>query len=112
MKLHSSYAIGATFSLFLLPATQAIAKPVTAADLTGKSLCWSSGEKETYLAGGKFVSKGWGEGSWRLMSDGIVAIQSKSLEWTASIEKRADGGFERNASGSGWSNFWTGHYCN
>jgi hypothetical protein len=68
---------GLVFSSLWLsgPAT---ARPVTAADLTAKKICWSNGDKETYLPGGKYVSTAYGPGSWQLISAGVVAIQAST----------------------------------
>jgi hypothetical protein len=112
MKLGNSISSAGLVCSALLSSIPALAKPVTASDLTGKTICWSNGDKETYAPGGKFVSKSAGGGAWRLMTDGVVAIQGKTWDWTSSIEKNADGSFDRKSSGSGWSNTSSGRYCN
>jgi hypothetical protein len=85
------------------------AKPVTNADLSGKTFCTSSGDKETYLRGGKYVGKDWGDGAWQLMSDGVVSVHARSADWVASIEKLTDGSFEFRVAGQSFIH--TGHYC-
>ena len=50
---------------------QAFARPVTAADLSGKSICWNDGDKQSYLPGGKFSSTRWGKGTWRVTAHGV-----------------------------------------
>ena len=49
----------------------ALARPVTVADLSGKSICWNDGDKQTYSPGGKFSSTRWGEGTWRMTAHGV-----------------------------------------
>jgi hypothetical protein len=49
----------------------AFARPVAAADLSGKSICWNNGDKQTYSPGGKFTSTRWGEGTWRVTAHGV-----------------------------------------
>jgi hypothetical protein len=50
---------------------EAFARPVTAADLSGKSICWNDGDRQTYSPGGKFSSTRWGEGTWRVTAHGV-----------------------------------------
>jgi hypothetical protein len=47
------------------------ARPVTAADLSGKAICWNDGDKQLYLPGGKFSSTRWGKGTWRVTAHGV-----------------------------------------
>jgi hypothetical protein len=105
---HSIATAGIVSSLSLL-AAPGIAKPVTAADVTGKTFCSSTGDKETLLRGGKYVGKDWGDGTWQLMSDGVVSVHAKSADWVMSIEKLADGSFEFRVAG--YKFIHTGHYC-
>jgi hypothetical protein len=90
----------------LVVSGSAIARPVIASDLTGKKICWSNGDKETYLSGGKYVSTAYGAGTWQLISAGVVAVQA-SAQWTSAIAKQSDGTFDAKAA----SGQWTGHYC-
>jgi len=49
----------------------ALAKPVTAADLSGKRICWNDGDKQTYSPGGEFASTRWGHGTWGVTAHGV-----------------------------------------
>jgi hypothetical protein len=49
----------------------ALARPVTAADLSGRKICWNDGDKQSYLPGGKFSSTRWGKGTWRVTAHGV-----------------------------------------
>ena len=61
----AALAIVAAFPL------NALARPVTAADLSGKSICWNDGDKQSYSPDGKFSSTRWGEGTWRVTGHGV-----------------------------------------
>ena len=49
----------------------AVARPVTAADLSGKRICWNDGDRQSYQHSGKFSSTRWGHGSWRVTAHGV-----------------------------------------
>jgi hypothetical protein len=49
----------------------ALARPVTTADLSGKTICWNDGDRQTYSPGGKFSSTRWGTGTWRVTANGV-----------------------------------------
>jgi hypothetical protein len=112
MKIrHAKLAAGFVFLLTFLSAP-AFATSVTATDLTGKAICWGTGEKYTFLPGGKFISKAYGAGSWQLMSDGMVAIKAKTFDWASTIERLADGSFNASIYAYGVNQHFTGRYCN
>jgi hypothetical protein len=61
-----------SLGLFLLFLSDAIARPVTNADLEGRKICWQdSDETETYFPGGKFVNSRYGEGTWKQTAKGF-----------------------------------------
>ncbi len=109
MKLGYSIVSAGFITLFPLFSALAIDKPVTAADLTGRSFCWTSGDRDTYSPGGKFESKHWGKGTWQMMADGVVSIKTETAGWIASIQKLADGSFETR---NNYHGIYSGHYCN
>jgi hypothetical protein len=109
MRFARSIATAGIVSLPSLLSPQAIAKPVTNADVSGKTFCTSSGDRETYLRGGKYVGKDWGDGTWQLVSDGVVSVHAKTANWVAGIEKLADGSFEFRVAGQNFIH--TGRYC-
>ena len=47
------------------------ARPVTTKDLTGLTICYSDGEKPTYLRGGKYENNMVGNGTWSVTSVGV-----------------------------------------
>jgi hypothetical protein len=96
--------------LFLL-LSPAIARSVTSADLSGKKICWNNGDVETYYAGGKYNSTGYGDGTWAVTAAG-VEIKAQS-SWAADVEKLADGTFASDiAEGNGGKTLhFSGHYC-
>jgi hypothetical protein len=49
----------------------ATAKPVTTADLAGRTICYNNGEKATYLRGGKYVNSKFGNGTWAVTAAGV-----------------------------------------
>jgi hypothetical protein len=65
IAFYATLAVAATVS------SHAFARPVTAADLSGKSICWNDGDRQTYSSGGKFSSTRWGDGTWRVTAHGI-----------------------------------------
>jgi hypothetical protein len=54
-----------------LIASHASARPVTTADLSGQKICWDNGSVDTFSAGGKYSSTGYGEGTWEVVSSGV-----------------------------------------
>jgi hypothetical protein len=76
----SAVAITVGFSLLLL--SPAIARPVTSADLSGKKICWNTGDVENYYAGGKYSSPSWGDGTWVVTAAG-VEIKSTVWSWAS-----------------------------
>ena len=102
-KLHKhlspfSLAIG----LSLAFVCSAMAKPVTAADLSGKKICWGNGDTMTFSPGGKFSSTQYGEGTWALTGV-AVELHAANIHFTRwDIEKLPDGTFTRT---DGWARF-------
>ena len=107
MRLRLSFAVVGLLGSTVCGSAPAIARPVTAADLSGRSVCWSNGDKETYSPGGKYRSSAYGPGAWQFISAGVVAVQAQSTQWSSAIEKLPDGSLHATAS----SGQWTGRYC-
>jgi hypothetical protein len=88
-------AAGSAIALaFLSPAT---ASMVTTADLSGKTICWDEGWKDTYAPGGKLHSTRYGEGTWSATANG-VEILAQSWPGLKTIEKLPDGTFKFTAT--------------
>jgi hypothetical protein len=97
------------FSWLLL--STAIARPVTNADLSGKTICWSDGTIKTYHPGGKTSQTFYGEGTWRVTSVG-VEVSTKSFVNIFDIQILDDGTLTSAADFTGHVYHNTGHYCN
>ena len=105
----SRLATSVGFSWLLL--STAIARPVTSADLSGKTICWDDGTKETYQPGGKTSQTFWGEGTWRVTSVGVEK-RGKIYMNIWAVQILGDGTLTAAADFSGVGVYRTGHYCN
>ncbi len=103
-------ALGLCLSLSLL-ASPANATPVSRADISGRKICWDSGDIETYSPDGKYGSKANGPGTWQFIAAGTVTVIANNWNWAWGIQKLADGSLVGDASQLGYSWHWTGHYC-
>jgi hypothetical protein len=108
MRILLSLAIVAGFSFLLLPS--AVARPVTTADLSGKTICWANGNVVTYLPGGKQISTMGGEGTWRVTAIGVEVItQAYSNIFDDQI--LPDGTYASDTDFGGKTFHNTGHIC-
>jgi hypothetical protein len=87
------------------------AAPVTAADLSGKKICWSDGNVGSYFAGGKLSSKIAGEGTWEVTSLGLH-ILTPTVNAIRNVEKLPDGTFSSQRFSGSRSIEVTGKICN
>jgi hypothetical protein len=69
------------------------AAPVTAADLSGKKICWATGSIATYSPGGRYSSTAAGSGTWEVTSIG-VQLKTDRFNSLLTMEKDADGSFK------------------
>jgi hypothetical protein len=82
----------------------ALADPVTAGDLAGKTICWENSNfgsgKAVFGDGGKYSSTGMltgtGQGTWAITSAG-VKIDTDNRHDVDEMEKLSDGTFVSNA---------------
>jgi hypothetical protein len=109
MKTPLSLATSVGFSLLLL--STAIARPVTTADLSGKTICWDGGFVKTFYPGGKSSETGYGEGTWRVTSAG-VEMSTKSFKNIFDVQILDDGTLTSDTDFGGRNYHGTGHYCN
>jgi hypothetical protein len=101
----------AGFALALSLPPSAMAKPATAADLSGKTICYDNGERETYMPGGKYVGARHGSGTWSISAGG-VEIHAQSWSGIHNVEKLPDGTFTYSAPlGNGGIISSPGKYC-
>ena len=102
----AALAIAAIFPL------HAFARPVIAADLAGRSICWQDGDKQTYSPDGKFSSTRWGEGTWRVTAHGVQIHAHPGGNGVVDIRMR-HGGFSLTTYGkrNGLQHISTAKYC-
>lgn len=99
-------AAGLLSLAFLSPASAA---PVTAADLSGKKICWDNGSASSYGRGGQYSNNLSGEGTWALTGGG-VHIHTDRYDYVATIQKLPGGTFQAVINGAGIKS--SGTYCN
>jgi hypothetical protein len=90
----------------------AIAALVTAADLSGRTLCMSNGDRNTFGSGGRLSSNRFGNGTWAVTAAGIQ-ITAQYKDGALSLIKLKNGTF-RTAYTVGYARqrVVTGRYCN
>ena len=89
-------------------APAALAAPVTAGDLSGKTICWSNGSVSSYGHGGKYSNTMSGEGTWAVTAGG-VHIHTDRYDYVADVQKLPDGSFHAVVAAGGID--ITGKYC-
>jgi len=82
----------------------AMAELATAADLTGKTICWSNGNKSSFLPDGKYSSPFIGDGTWAWTVKG-VEIHTPMMGVVLDVDKQPDGTFKSKIENA------TGKYC-
>ncbi len=100
--------LGAAVLLSLALPSPASASPVTAADLSGKKICWNNGSASVYSRGGKYANDLSGEGTWSVTGAG-VHVHTDRYDYVAAIQKLPDGTFQAVIIGAGIKS--TGSYC-
>ncbi len=112
MKKHL-LALAAAYVAFLASLSAALAAtPVTAADLSGRTLCMSNGDRNTFGVGGVLSSNRFGNGTWQVTAAGIQ-INGQYKDGILSLVKLRNGTF-RTAYTVGYARSFvvTGRYCN
>lgn len=105
-RFRISAVLGAASLLSLVSVAQAA--PVTAADLSGKSICWDNGSASAHRHGGKYSNNMNGEGTWSMTAGG-VHIHTDRYDYVATIQKLPDGTFTAVIPAAGITS--TGKYC-
>jgi hypothetical protein len=100
--------LGAAAVLSLALLSPASASPVTAADLSGKKICWNNGSASVYGHGGKYSNNPSGEGTWAVTGAG-VHVHTHRYDYVAAIQKLPGGTFQAEIIGAGIKS--TGTYC-
>jgi hypothetical protein len=78
------------FLLSLALVSSASATPVTAKDLSGKTICYNTGERATYFPGGKYENNQIGNGTWAVTAHG-VQLHTERFSGLLDFEKQPDG---------------------
>jgi hypothetical protein len=108
-RVQKHFAPLAAAAVLSFVATAAQAAPVTAADLSGKRICWNTGSASNYGAGGHYSSDFSGQGTWAIVAGG-VHIHTSSYDYRATMQKLPDGTFTAAIIGTDIKS--TGKYCN
>jgi hypothetical protein len=111
MKNLSMLAAATSATLLALFSAASAATPVTAADLSGRTLCMSNGDRNTFGVGGKLSSNRFGNGTWAVTPAG-VQMNGQYKDGLLSLVKRRNGTF-RTAYTVGYESSFvvTGRYC-
>jgi hypothetical protein len=99
--------LSAASALSFVVLSSASAAPVTAADFSGKKICWDNGSTSIYGPGGKYSNTISGQGTWAAAAGGIH-VHTDRYDYVAAIQKLPGGTFEAVVSGMKT----TGKYCN
>ena len=110
MKKYLSALVTASVASLTL-FSSALAAPVTSADLSGKKLCMSNGDRNAYNSGGQFSSNRFGNGTWAVTADG-VQIYAQYWNGLFSLTKRSNGTFRSTYTLGNYPKIVTGRYCN
>ncbi len=102
----SRLVAAAAFSLALFCAAHAAG--VTAADFSGKKICWGGGSISSYGRGGQYSNNLTGDGTWSL-SGGSLHIHTDRYDYVATVQKAADGTFQADIAAANIKT--TGKYC-
>src|SRR5579863_1069024 len=102
------FLIGAASMFGLSSVSAAQAAPVTAADFSGKKICWGGGSISSYGRGGQYSNNLTGDGTWSL-SGGSLHIHTDRYDYVATVQKTADGTFQADIAAANIKT--TGKYC-
>jgi hypothetical protein len=109
MKLPPLPITAFAISIFLVSA-RADARPVTAADLGGKIICWGDGNIQAFSADGKTANRQLQDGTWSVGANG-VRIEGAGGGANVDIEIQPDGTFTSEFSDSGGTHKGVGKIC-
>jgi hypothetical protein len=104
MKKRAIYVLVVASSVLCF-ASPAIAKPVTKAELVGKTICWNFANKETYSSDGKVTDDLWGNGTWAITARGFLQLRLEHWQGILDMEKQQDGSFRGKYTASGGGDY-------
>jgi hypothetical protein len=104
--------LAAAFVVSLGLPSAASAAPVTQAELAGRTLCMSNGDRNTFYASGRLASNRFGRGTWSIALGG-VQINAQYKIGLLPLTRRQDGTFliKYTYSRLGSPAIVTGRYC-
>ena len=91
MSKHLS-RLATAIAVSLAPCFAASAAPVTRAELAGRTICMSNGDRNTFYAGGRLASNRFGKGTWAIALGG-VEINAQYKVGLLPLTKRRNGTF-------------------
>jgi hypothetical protein len=105
-------ACAATPLISLTLFSAALAAPVTRAELSGRTICMSNGDRNTFYASGRLASNRFGRGTWA-MALGGVQINAQYKVGLLPLTRRRNGTFLINYTYARLSSpaIVTGRYC-
>ncbi len=98
----------AASAMSVVTVAAAVAAPVSAADFSGKKICWSNGSTSSYGRGGKYSNNMSGDGTWAVVGGGIH-VHTDRYDYVAKIQKLPDATFAAVIVGTDMKT--TGKYC-
>ena len=110
MKLPSLPIAAFAVSILLVSSSPVQARPVTAADLAGKMICWGDGNIQAFSADGKTANRQFQDGAWSVGANG-VRIDVGSGGANVDIEIQPDGTFTSEWTDSGGTHKGVGKIC-
>ncbi len=100
--------LGAASLLSLAVLSSALAASVTAADLSGKKICWDNASASSYDSDGHYSNNVSGEGTWAVTAGGI-SIHTQRYDYVAVMQKLPNGTFHAEIAAAGMT--LNGKYC-
>src|SRR5271165_6775482 len=110
MKLRPLPLTAFAISVFLASAP-AVARPVTAADLAGKMICWDDGNIQAFSADGKTANRKFQDGAWSVGADGVRIEVGGGGGANVDIEIQPDGTFTSEFTDSSGTHKGVGKIC-
>jgi hypothetical protein len=110
--MRSSVLLLAGISLSSLLASSAVARPANVSDFSGKTICWSDGNKSTFHANGKLDDSIGGSGTWRFGAAGLE-MHTASYTGISDVQIQPDGTYvSKGTTGNGGQTaLFTAHIC-
>jgi hypothetical protein len=120
MKRHGKAFLWLLVAAGLLSPPHAMAKPLTKADIEGKSICWGGSSpgggspRNSFYPGGKVTNSVAGDGTWSISKAGVLTLKFPSGPYSGVVKDMGGGAFEYIGSWVGTPKLDVagGHFCN